>query len=72
MLRNVAIYMFPSGIFPGVRKYACVKDLTNIMSDEDEQKHYHDDDDVMMMMMRMIKMMMRLHLRFPQTIHKAG
>ena len=31
MLRNVAIYAFSSGKFPGVRKYACAKDLTNIM-----------------------------------------
>ena len=32
MLRNVAIYAFSLGKFSGVRKYACVKDLTNIMS----------------------------------------
>ena len=31
--RNVAIHAFSLGKFPDVRKYACVKDLTNIMSD---------------------------------------
>ena len=30
--RNVAIYVFSSGKFLNVRVYACVKDLTNIMS----------------------------------------
>ena len=30
--KNVAIYAFSSGKFLYVRKYACVKDLTNIMS----------------------------------------
>ena len=30
--RNVAIYAFSSGKFLNVRVYACVKDLTNIMS----------------------------------------
>ena len=29
---NVAIYAFSSGKFLNVRKLACVKDLTNIMS----------------------------------------
>ena len=32
--KNVAIYAFFSGKFQNVRKYACVKDLTNIMSDD--------------------------------------
>ena len=31
--RNVAIYAFSSARFLDVRKYACAKDLTNIMSD---------------------------------------
>ena len=31
--RNVAIYVFSSGKFLNVRAYACVKDLTNIMSE---------------------------------------
>ena len=31
--KNVAIYAFSSGKFLDVRKYACVKDLTNIMSE---------------------------------------
>ena len=31
--RDVAIHAFSLGKFPDVRKYACVKDLTNIMSD---------------------------------------
>ena len=31
--KNVAIYAFTSGKIVDVRKYACVKDLTNIMSD---------------------------------------
>ena len=30
--RNVAIYAFSSGKFLNIRVYACVKDLTNIMS----------------------------------------
>ena len=30
--KNVAIYAFSSGKFLDIRKYACVKDLTNIMS----------------------------------------
>ena len=30
--KNVAIYALSSGKFLYVRKYACVKDLTNIMS----------------------------------------
>ena len=30
--RDVAIHAFSLGKFPDVRKYACVKDLTNIMS----------------------------------------
>ena len=35
-IRNVAIYAFSSGKFLNVRVlYACVKDLTNIMSDLD-------------------------------------
>ena len=32
--RNVAIYAFSSGKFLNVRVYACVKDLTNIMSEK--------------------------------------
>ena len=31
--RNVAIYAFSLGKFLNVRVYACVKDLTNIMSE---------------------------------------
>ena len=30
--KNVAIYVCSSGKFPEYGKYACVKDLTNIMS----------------------------------------
>ena len=30
--KNVAIYSFSTGKFLNIRKYACVKDLTNIMS----------------------------------------
>ena len=33
MTKNVAIYSFSSGKFLNIRKYACVKDLTNIVSD---------------------------------------
>ena len=41
MTKNVAIYALSSGKFPCVRKYACVKDLTNIMSVGIGNMHYY-------------------------------
>ena len=35
--KNVAIDSFSSGKFINIRKYACVKDLTNIMSENEDE-----------------------------------
>ena len=37
--RNVAIYAISSGKFLNVRVNACVKDLTNVMSEEDIREY---------------------------------
>ena len=39
--KNVAIYALSSGKFLDDRKYACVKDLTNIMSVGIGNMHYY-------------------------------
>ena len=57
---NVAIYAFFSGKFLNVTKYACVKDLTNIMSMPNT------------LLLPQFQPIMVKSLRFPISIHLVG